>query len=546
MNQTPDRLHHRLGQLFRRPALLVLLILACANLLLFVPPNLTGAHDKNMLAAFQQDEYVQFGVLDSMLTADGSPIASLVDFVAYGHYYYGYPFYLTSTAFTFPLWVATGFATPADHTQSYMLLLRLMSLVPVSASILLIIWMWTRFRYVVRAAFIFLFLSVLPAVVYNNSWYHPDGLLTILVTLTIFALYRDNLAFGRWFVAAAVFCGLTAGTKVVGLFFFLTIAVYLLMGIQQGRLDWRRILIKGVLFVGVMGLTIVVSNPLLLVPRTSNQIFNTMFLQATGESQRGSSRGPLAWYVEQLRNDFGGWWLYLAAFAACVYGIVRGGKYRLLNIIILTWAIPFSLYCITVVTFKKSYYFIPIALPLFSCILNPEIWNFQGFMRARRWGALGLLSALVLIYLVNVPGYIENNTGMYRYFVNREAQSPSLAFYNKLDTQYLRLEHNQRLTIFRDPYIYIPPSDQYEIHMKWGAATYNDISAANPDLIVLQRSYIDSYARPNTSPTAMADSGRFYDDARRNGITGYHLLLEDEFGVAFLREQAELSQEAHP
>lgn len=550
MNRLLRNIRAALTELVRRPAFLPLLALAILYSLVFVAPNSTGAHDKNMLAAFQLDEYVQFGVISRMLTPKSSFLMNVVDFVVYRHYFYGYPFYLASAIFTSPLWIVSGFASPAELSQAYMLTLRFMSLVTVAAAVVLMIAMWDGLQNVGRALFFFLFFGVTPAVVFNNSWWHPDGLLTLLVVLTIGCLYRDDLRFGRWFLGAAVFCGLATGVKVIGLFFGPTIAVYLLLGLRAKRLGWAQLFRHGALFVGVMVLTIIVSNPLLLIPRTSRQIIDTMVLQATGESQRGSSRGLLAWYEEQLRWGFGYWWIYLAGLGACIYGIVRGGPKALLSTLILTWALPFSVYCISVVTFKKSYYFIPILLPLFSCLLNPAIWNFRGFARERRWGAFALAGSLVALYLANLPFYMSTNAGMYRYFLNKEAESGSLAFYQTLAAyQGGGLPPADSLTIFRDPYVYVPPDGARDVRMKWGAASYADLADFEPDLILLQQEYIERHAdaaAPSTGTAAMSSSGRFYDDARSDVLVGYRKILETEFGVAFLRSGPATAQESRP
>jgi hypothetical protein len=514
--------------------------LAVAYTLVFVRTNLTGTGDINMLAVFQQDEFSQFRVLSRMLQPKESLFAWAVDFVVYRHYFYGYPFYLASVAATAPLWAAIGFGDPAAATAAFMLVLRLMSVVLVVASILLLIAMWDGYRRPLLAAAMFIFLGSLPAVVYNNHWWHPDGLLTLLCTLTLFALSRDNLRFGRWFVAAAVFCGLATGTKMVGLYFFLTIATYLAVALFQRRLTAGRAVRQGLLFVAVMTLAIVVSNPLLLVPRTASQIVDTMVFQATSESQRGDTRGFVAWYDEVLEVSFGYWWLYIVPFAACVWGIVRGGERRLLNLLILTWVIPFTLYVISEISFKKSYYLIPFALPLFSCLMNPDLWHLRRHWEQRRLVPLAIVALGVLAYAANMPHYMRVNAQMYDGYLTREQASPALAFFYGLERE--QLGQGGEATFFRDPYIYVPerPGFKVEYMRRWGGATYEEVRAANPDFILLQHSYIDRFTRPQETATEWqremaAQSLAFYTDARNNTISGYERVFETEFGVAFRR-----------
>src|SRR5262249_40998634 len=79
----------------RRPAL-VLILLACAYVVLFIPANFTGAQDPEMLAAFVLDEYAQFPIVLQMTNRERSWSATLHNLVFYNYYNYGYPFFLTS------------------------------------------------------------------------------------------------------------------------------------------------------------------------------------------------------------------------------------------------------------------------------------------------------------------------------------------------------------------------------------------------------------------------------------------------------------------
>src|SRR5262249_9618114 len=133
----------------------------------------------------------------------------------------------------------------------------------------------------------------------------------LFVVSTILALARDNLRFGRWFYLAAAFCGLATGTKMIGLWFFLCVALYLFLGwlhrrtltdqhaaaslpepadasaetpggpspkrASAGLRSWAGLgapLRQGALFLVVMILAIVASNPLLTVPGTAKKYYD--------------------------------------------------------------------------------------------------------------------------------------------------------------------------------------------------------------------------------------------------------------------------------
>ena len=77
---------------------------------------------------------------------------------------------------------------------------------------------------------LFVLLVSVPAVVQNNQWWHPDGITFLLVVLTLFFLKRDNLRFGWNFLLAAAMCGIATATKLVGVYFFLAVALTLILG----------------------------------------------------------------------------------------------------------------------------------------------------------------------------------------------------------------------------------------------------------------------------------------------------------------------------
>ena len=101
----------------RRVVLVLLILAATAYLLLFVPPNLTGAKDANMLATFQVDEWIQYPFLMGMTTPGSTARETLSNVLVYGHYYYGYPFYLTRALAFLPWRAAMGFA-PLEATAA--------------------------------------------------------------------------------------------------------------------------------------------------------------------------------------------------------------------------------------------------------------------------------------------------------------------------------------------------------------------------------------------------------------------------------------------
>ncbi|MEZ4519257.1 MAG: hypothetical protein R3C44_21355 [Chloroflexota bacterium] len=343
-------------------------VIACLGLLyvlVFIPPNLTGAQDPNMLAAFQIDEFAQFPYVVQM--TNGGDLATAVhNFFYYNHYFYGFPFYLTSALAVLPLRLAA--VDPLLDTTSYMVILRQLSPLLMVLAIGLLTYTFTGFRRLWPSIFLFGFLLLIPAVFANNLWWHPESLTMLFVVIVIFALNKDHLRFGRWFYVAAVAAGLAAGTKLAGFWFVLTVAVYLILGSQQN--GWKSMLRHGAGFLAVMVLSILIANPLLLDHSVRTAIIATQLDQAARNAfgwYTAAEKGLAPWYAAALKPGFGQWWILLLALGACVTGVVLPNRQRLLYTIILTWVLPYSLYLVLFVGNQQTRYLLPIVVPLLAC-----------------------------------------------------------------------------------------------------------------------------------------------------------------------------------
>src|SRR3989442_11177294 len=176
----------------RRRCAALLALLAVVDVALFVPANLTGSADVNMLGVFQLDEFAQYHAIWRMTEPAESAGAALRQFVAYDYYSYGFPFFAASAAAFWPLrWAYTSAGAPG-LTRASMLVLRELSPLLDALSILILVGLWTGFRSPPRAAALFVFLAALPAVVADGLWWQPDAIVTFFVVVTIAALTRDR------------------------------------------------------------------------------------------------------------------------------------------------------------------------------------------------------------------------------------------------------------------------------------------------------------------------------------------------------------------
>jgi len=160
-------------------------------------------------------------------------------------------------------------------TQVNLLILRqLVSVLPMLISAGLLTYLQTRFKSTWKTVLLFVFLLSIPAVLANNFWFwHPDAMTLLGVVLTIFFLDRDNKMFGRNFYYAAIACGFTAATKVIGFFFFLAVIIYLFFVYLQKQSGFGKIIRTAFFFTLIMLAVFILFNPLLLFPQTRAQIF---------------------------------------------------------------------------------------------------------------------------------------------------------------------------------------------------------------------------------------------------------------------------------
>jgi len=418
----------------------VLLILTGIGLVYFIAfffPNATGAEDETMLFRLSADESVTYPVVMRMLTPDPHGVETgWFRWIIYGDYHYGYPFYLISALVLLPLRILLG-ASFIDYTQLNLLLLRqFVSVLPLILAAGIMVYLQTRFRSAVLSVLLFVFMLAVPGFVRNHlSWWHPDAFSVLFVVLVIFFLDRDRLRFGWNFYLAALACGLASAIKLSGIFFFLTVPAYILAGLILKKINLRAAFTHGILFVLVMGLTIILSNPFLFYSGARQRMLEIQ-VQKSYEISHGYvheespeyAKGPRYW--EPTLSRWYGIPLFLLFIAASLLWGAIHGQEQFVNRILLTWFLPFTLYLLFFVSVKPDHYWLPVMLPLFSCvfIIPAEIWTFlqkQGTQNPSdltRWLGLGLFACLVLglsiLFITNL-GY---DLSLFQSFLEQEKE----------------------------------------------------------------------------------------------------------------------------
>ena len=545
--------------MFTKNAQPAVILLCCVCFVLFIPPNLTGAKDPNMLAAFRlelpeygTDEFALFQQTMAMTTVGATPYGTLVNFAIPQNYFYGYPFFLTSALPILPLRLIEQLSDITIPTVVYAVIVRQLSVLFMLLAVGLLVHAWTGFRSVATSVPLFVFLAAIPAVFFNNMFWHPDSLVTLFSVLTIFCLSKDDLRLGRWYVFAAVACGLATGTKLIGLFFFLTVLIYLVLGFAHGRLSIKQVFAFGAEFAGVMAFTMIAVNPTLLIPAIATQYASALGTLAELNSWGWDverPKSPLSWYTDALRDNFGFWWIYAIALSFCVSGIVKNPQKRLLNIMILTWTLPLSTYMLFSVGYKGARYFIPIMLPVLSCIGNVLDRAVVEWVRRRR-AALYAVTISILLCAVQFAYYVVADIDIYGRVLHREARSAALEFHQQLYEEFLAgLPTHQPLTVLREARVYVPPSQYWKDLATYATLDYEYIDRTMPDLILLSREFVEAQSDKamlsRIAPLARSQwlkGYEFYRDAQRGSIRGFRQVLTTSFGLAFFRAEHESSK----
>lgn len=528
----------------KKKTLWILLGLAALYFAAFIFANATGAKDANMLSIFEVDEFAQYPHAIHMLTPGDTFIGSIRNFFIYLHYFYGYPFYFFSALAMLPVRLIYGQDWTRMTTLIVTLLRELINVLPMLAAILILVYMQTRFHSRLRSVAIFLVLLLVPAVVVNNLWWHPDSLVFLFVVLTLFFLDRDELRFGRNFYLAAAACGLATGTKQLGLCFVLAIPVYLVWGVAARRISWMKAIRNGALFVVVMAASVVASNPLLLLPQERAEIIATQkwqFAQTSTGILLTNTTPYFQWgsYPEDFRVHYGELAFVLLSIAGLGVGIVRKESRRL-SVLILAWAIP-MMYVILSMATRRTHYFLPVMLPLFSSLVH--LFPTQLSRLTERRAALvqnGLRLSAGGLILIQVVLFSVADAEIYRRQLLREQTSESIAFEHIIAEKVVPLLPERGVAVYRDWGVYFPERDGYRVELNWDLPTYAYLQDFNPDLILVETQNVKQYGTEQAvagavNPEHMREVAAFYQDVANDTVPGYRTVYQDAFGYALVR-----------
>ncbi len=351
----------------------VLTIIGLLYWAVFIIPNLQES-DAHTLQFFGGDEGIIYPVFTHMFAPAETFRQGMYHFFLYEDYHYGFPFYFLSAMIVLPLhWISGGRLN--EFSQMGLLLLRqFISVAPLVLSAGVLVWLQTRLRSLWKAAALFGLLLIIPEVVnYNIRFWHPDGLTTLCVVLTLFFLDRDRLSLGTNFYLAAAFCGLASSLRLYGFFFGLAIPFYLITTRVRANKSWGTVIRHALGFVGMMLAVFVLTSPYLLDNHARNQAVAVLFSK-TDEFANGYAgiqdpdgifqmglEATLKWVSYPYAPPAYLLFLLTSLVSACLFG-----KQKFLNRIIILWILPLAAYLIWFVAVRSSHYWLPLMLPLYS------------------------------------------------------------------------------------------------------------------------------------------------------------------------------------
>ena len=362
----------------QRKVFLVIAVLGLLYFLAFIPANLLRDEAGNFYV--QGDEQVLYPDVTGGMVFPPTISGMVHGVLEAWPWQYGYPYFTVSAlVLLIPRLVfGEGFAA---HIQLNLFLLRqFVNVVPLVLAMVLVVYLATRFKNLPVSAGAFVFLAAVPGIVkFNQRFWHPDGLIVLLVVLAIYALQKDDLRFGRYFYLAAACCGLAAILKLWGLFFGPVIAGYLIAGYIKKRLTLGKLFLSGLLFLLAMLAAVILSSPTLMAPYIARVALRG-WLPRQGTLVAGYGPDTTGEYDTGLANwlkYFGfhfmkGYFFYFSIFAL-VAGSLWGSR-AALNRILLGWCAVTALFLAYFVALKNFQYMLPLALPLYcGAFLFPAV-----------------------------------------------------------------------------------------------------------------------------------------------------------------------------
>lgn len=509
-----------------------LIVIAIAFFTLLAIPNAKASENVAMVSMFEPDEGIMIPVIQRMIAPRDSIKDHLYYFLLYGYYFYGFPFFSASALVAFPFqWL-----NQVENIPALMLALRqIISVLPSLLAILLLVYMHDRFRSY-RSVVMLIFLLFVPAVVRNNFWWHPDGIVLLLSTLVLYFLYTDKHQLGWRFLFAALICGVLTATKLVGAYFFLAVGLSIIWGLISKTVTWKKAIVMSFAFLLIMLVTFVFSNPFLLIKSHRTLYINT-FRKQTDLLSFGYGiiydRGLVAsWPL--MREYYGGAIFLIATFAITFWNIVKK-ETRFLHALTLAWFVPLTFSILSFSHFKYQYW-IPVAIPLFAGWTSFFPDHLSLNLKKLNVKRVAQILLMLIFIAQGLKFGIQSGQMIYNRTLRKE-NNGKIAFYT------LAMEHLQPLDgrpvfAYYDYRLYMPQKEKWATETSFELLDYDFIRSRNFDVLFLLQQRIYDYIHPDAvgvDTESFARSQAFYHDANEGSLDGYYLIFRNETALLYVR-----------
>ena len=498
----------------------------------YIIPNQSTSLNRAMVSMYEPDEGAVYDVVQRMTLPKGRLDEQILRFILYDYYHYGFPFFGLAGLTALPFRITGNF----ENTPALMATMRqVVNVLPSLLGILLLVYIQDRFSSW-RSIALFLLLNLIPGVVSNNLWLHPDGLAFFFSTVVIYFLWVDNRLLKKNFYLAAFFCGVLIATKLIGVYFFLTIATLLISGIIRKDLSFGQAVNKGFRFILVMGLGVLAANPFMFDFHSLGKYAFTFLRQisaiTTGYELAYATGISAA--LKPMQEAYGYLFFVLLSVIAMVYGSFRA-KDRHLYTILLTWFIPLTVVVLFISHFKYQYW-LPAIVSANSALYLLLPGNDQTQMSQKLGKSLALLATALIV--VQAGLFIPTNYNVLSNKVHRADHDPRILFYEKAMLTLSPLTSKDSHTYY-DYRLYMPDKEGWWQETSFEMLDYGYIENGNFDVLLLLKQRIWDYTNPNAigiDPDQLTVARFFYNDALSGTIKNYVLLFEDEVGKVFVRK----------
>jgi hypothetical protein len=384
----------------QRKVVAVMAILGLVYFAAFIPGNLQR-DDTGALIIHADENILYPDVTKGMVFAPSlSGVAHTV--LEAWPWQYGYPYFTVSAAVLLIPRLIFGQQFAAQMVLNIFLLRQFVNVLPMLLTLLLCVYMVTRYKSLLLSVGMFIFLATVPGIVkLNQRFWHPDALIVLLVVLAIYALQRDDLRFGRYFYSAAAFCGLAAILKLWGLFFGPVIAVYLLAGLLKKRLTVGKFFLAGSLFILAMLAAVIISSPSLMAPYIARVALRGwiprqgFLLEGFGPDTTGEYDTGLFNWLMYFGFHYMKSYLFFFSFLALLAASFWGPRTTLARLV-LGWCLVTSTFLAYFVAIKNFQYMLPLAAPLLCApFLLPSIIQPASGREQPAWLAKPLTARIV-------------------------------------------------------------------------------------------------------------------------------------------------------